>query len=746
MHKDFKSYAKESTSHFFEAIINLLVFFPYFFSFTKLLKTLFSPWKNLVTKKTTRGFSFSEWTNRAFLNMISSSIGFCMRLSIIIFFIIFETIYVVSLPLIILLFFICFPFFYIKYLFQKTEEVKKIELKKWFISTHLIKEENRMQVEEWFESFYQIYFNKTKWWKLSRLLTYPPLARDWAVGFTPTLDEYTEELTTPTYQSRFKSIIGRINELKQIEEVLSKHEEANILIVGDEGVGKHTVVDALAKKIYEGQINQLLAYKRILKINFEKILTVFTDQKQREAFLEALLYEAVEAKNIILLIENIDKYVAYGADRVDLSIPIEKFGKTSSIQFIGITSPFFYERFIFSNEKINRIFTKIEVNEISKKEALLTLLNAVPQFEYRYSLSIPFETIENCIEKSEFYITHIPFPEKALDLLDSACVFYKTNKKNQNNSSTLLPDHIEITLSEKTHIPTQLTDNMRTKLIDLEQLLGQQVIFQEHAITMLSGAMRRSFILLGKRKKPLSTFLFLGPTGVGKTETAKALARIFFGGEKHLLRFDMSLYQTISDIPKLIGSIESGIPGLLSKVVRETPYAVLLLDEIEKADKNLLNIFLTILDEGYFTDGFGKRVDCKNLIIIATSNAGADFIFQSGATLTQDLLIQHLISKSLFSPEFLNRFDGVVLYNPITDTSIISLALKMIESIKNTIYSLYKINITVSEATLTDIIKRGYNPAFGARNLDRIIATELEDRIAKLILEKKVSEGETIQL
>ena len=304
MHKDFKSYTKESVSHFFEAIINLLIFFPYFFSFTKLLKTLFHPWKNLITKKTTRGFSFSEWANRTFLNMISSGIGFCMRLSIISFFMIFELLYVVLLPFIIILFFIFLPLFYLNYLFQKTDEVRKLELKKWFISTHLLKAENQIRVEEWFESFYLTYFYKSKWWKLPHLLSFPPLARDWAVGFTPTLDEYTEELTIPTYQAKFKSIVGRVNELRQIEEVLSKHEEANILLVGDEGVGKHAVVDALAKKIYEGQTNPILAYKRILKINFEKILTVFTDLKQREAFLESLFYEAVEAKNVILLIEN----------------------------------------------------------------------------------------------------------------------------------------------------------------------------------------------------------------------------------------------------------------------------------------------------------------------------------------------------------------------------------------------------------------------------------------------------------
>jgi len=335
------------------------------------------------------------------------------------------------------------------------------------------------------------------------------------------------------------------------------------------------------------------------------------------------------------------------------------------------------------------------------------------------------------------------------NLLNTHFGLYQGYVKN-TNSQTVTPNIINIVLSEKTHIPTSLTGEMKKKLITLEQLLGSRVIYQTEAVQKLAGAMRRSFILLGKRRKPLASFLFLGPTGVGKTETAKALADIFFGSNKFLLRFDMSLYQTTADIKTLIGSIESSMPGLLSNAIRENPYAVLLLDEIEKADKDLLNIFLTLVDEGYFTDGFGKKVDCKNLIIIATSNAGADYIYKKQTSLIASVkesdLIDYLVSQHLFSPEFLNRFDGVVTYRPVTEQSIFTLASKMIDTIKETIYKLYKIHITVTDETLKSVVAKGYNPAFGARNLERVITQELEDKIAKLILEEKAKEGDTISL
>ncbi len=760
MKTDTLLYIRGKIRDFFEGALNLFLFFPYFFSVSALFKTLFYPWKNIVAAKTGRGFSFGELFERIFFNAVSSAIGFIMRMSIILFYVLLQTLYVILLPFIIIAFFLSLPAYAIRYQYEKTPEEQRARRKKAFMDTHLLKEENQSAVEAWFMSYYDEHLKQKEWWKLENLLTYPPLGRDWAMGYTPLLDEYATELTSVSYQGNIQDIVGRNSEIDDLQEVLIKNNEANAVIVGEEGVGKHTIVDALAKKIYEGRSLALLAYKRILKLNFEKILTRYTDMSQRENFIEELFSEAVAAKNVILLIENLDKYVASGPDRVDLTIPIENFGKNGALQFIGITSPFFYQKFVFGNEKINRMFTKIDVGEISAEEAKKTLMETAYAFEQRNNVVVPYETVVNTVEKSEFYITHIPFPEKAFDLLDLAGAYCRRTLKANGKKGTavIMPDMIDAVLSEKTHIPTRLTDEMRTKLVDLEKLLNSQVLHQEDAVAKLSASMRRSFILLGKRKKPIGSFLFLGPTGVGKTETAKALAHIFFGSEKYLLRFDMSLYQTIEDIKTLIGSIDTGTPGLLSKAIRETPYGVLLLDEIEKADKDLLNIFLTLTDEGYFTDGFGKRVDCKNLIVIATSNAGADFIFKQEAVMDRlqpyaDApekrhrdLVSYLVSERLFSPEFLNRFDGVVMYRTVTKESVMALTRKMVEQIGEDLHKLYKIRVTVSEETLKNLTDKGYDPQFGARNLQRVITEELEDRIAKLILEKQVHEGDTVSI
>lgn len=761
MKKDALPYIRQEIKDAIEIVGNLIVFFPYFFSLVPLLQTLFYPWKHIVTQKEIRGFSFSELFNRILMNLISSGIGATMRMSLISFCILFELFYIITLPITSLLFlFIALPLRTVIYLISSTEEEIKEKEKTQFMASHCLKEENSMSVSAWFEERYEKRRQARKWWDKKVLFSYPPLARDWAVGYTPTLDSYVEDLTSPVYQAIPRHIVGRKNELDIMQEVLSKSSEANIVLVGEEGVGKRTVVDALARLIYEGQTGKLLAYKRILKLNMEKILTTYTDMKQREQFLEDLLGEAVGAGQVILLIENIDKYCALGEGRIDLTNSLEKYARQSSIQFIGISTPFFYQRFIFSNEKMNRLFTRIDVKEITKNEALTTVLHIIPQFENTYNVIIPFETARSVIEKSEFYITAIPFPEKAIELLDQVAAHANADaqKKPSHIKTVILPEQVDVVLTEKTHIPTRMTDEMRSKLLSLERLLEERVLFQADAVSQLSAAIRRSFILLGKRKKPLATFLFLGPTGVGKTETAKALATIFFGNESYLSRFDMSLYQSKDDIKTLIGSLESGNPGLLSSSIRQQPYAVLLLDELEKAHPDLINIFLTVIDEGYFTDGFGKRVDCKNLIIIATSNAGADFIYKQQAVIDKlssvvevdedksrsESLIDHLIKMGIFSPEFLNRFDGVVSYNAISSDAIMAIAKKMSASVQKTILNLYKIKLTIKEETLLAAIQKHYNPAFGARNLEHVVTTEIEDKIATLLLEKRVGEGQTI--
>lgn len=708
MRKSFWQYYRDSLHNFGEALINIFIFLPYFFSVSTLLKTLFQPWKNLIVKKTFVGFSFSDWANRFAFNIISRSIGAIMRLFIIAFYFILQTMSMIVLPFIALSFFLFTPIFYLFSLTQKTVQEEKDIFKKRFIENHLINNENLSQVEKWFEEYYKQHIRKMTWWKLQNLFSYPPLARDWAVGYTPILDQYTVDLATPSYLHHIKNIVDRKKEITEIEQILTKSVESNVIVVGEEGVGKHTIIDALAKKIYLGKTNTTLMYRRILKMNMEKVLG--------EKNFEDLLKEAEQAKNIILFIDNIDKYV-------DLTNSIEKFTKSNLIQVIGVTTPSAYQNFVYSNEKINRIFNKVDVYEISLEEAENILLDAVYSFELLYNVFIPYETIKEVVEKSEFYLTSIPFPEKAVDLLDSACVYAK--------QKIVTPEIINIVLTEKTHIPTTISKQIKEKLLNLETLLFSKIIQQDEAVKKLSSALRRSFLLIGKRKKPLASFLFLGPTGVGKTETAKAIADVFFsndidvqtGHAPSLLRFDMSEFQSKYDIPKLIG--DSNDPGLLTSAIRKQGYGVLLLDEVEKADRDLINIFLTITDEGYFIDGLGKKVDCKNLVIIATSNAQ---------------------SENVFSLEFLNRFDGIIKFESLNRESINILAKKIIAKISLDIFKLYKVKVFVSEKTIDLVSKKGFDPKFGARNLERTIRDEIEDKIAKFIFEGKTKPGETINV
>lgn len=713
MRKTFWQYYWDTLHNFGEATINLFIFLPYFFSVSTLIRTLFKPWRNLVVKKTFVGFSFSDWANRFAFNCISSSIGAIMRLSIITFYFILQTMLMILLPFIALSFFLFTPFLYLISLTQKTTLEKKDIFKKKFIETHLLSDENRLQVENWFEEYYKVHLQKIIWWKLQNLFLYPPLARDWSVGYTPILDQYTTDLASSSYLHHIKNIVNREKEIAEIEQILTKSIESNVIIVGEEGVGKHTIVDALAKKIYLGKTNSIIMYRRILKLNMEKILNEFTDLKKRENFFEDLLHEAEQAKNIILFIDNIDSYITSAEDKIDLTNSFEKYTKNNLVQIIGITTSTAFQNFIYSNEKINHIFNKVEVYEISKKEAESILLESIYFFESLYNVSIPYETVKEAIQKSEFYLTSIPFPEKAVDLLDSACVFA--------NHKIVTPEIINKVLTEKTHIPTIITKQIKEKLLNLETLLFSRIIQQDEAVKKLSSVLRRSFLLIGKRKKPLGSFLFLGPTGVGKTETAKVISQVFFSNI--LLRFDMSEFQSKYDIPKLIGDRNS--PGFLTSTIRKQSYGVLLLDEIEKADHELLNIFLTIIDEGYFTDGMGKRVDCKNLVIIATSNA---------------------INENIFPPEFLNRFDGIITFESLNQESIKTLSKKIIDKLSLDILKMYKVKIFISEKTLSFVSKKGFDPRFGARNLERTIRDEIEDKVAKLILSEKAKPGETIHL
>jgi ATP-dependent Clp protease ATP-binding subunit ClpA len=724
---------------FKEIVKNLFWFLPYLFSVKLNLRTFFYPWKNLIKiKPNTGGFSFAELGERLSFNIISRFIGAMMRFFLLLAFVFALIFSIITIPVFYLIY-IIFSFFQVNS--RKEEEIRRRKFKRRFIKTHCSKEENEIEVRSFLNSyFYKIDYQRM-WWKKDNLDKIPPLAHDWARGYTLLLSQCSVEIRTYNREID-KRVIGHDEEMESIEQILSMDREANVLLIGKEDINKKDLLLFLADKIYRGQAKESLNYKKILQLNMEVILNKYTDHKKRELLFEKLLTEAINSKNVILFIDNLDRYVSSENNMVDLSLPLRKLGKHHDLQIIATTSPYSFQKSIFPNEFVKNIFVPININEISKKHMMELLLHEWFAYEERYSLTINYGILKYIIEKSDFYLTETTFPEKAFRLLDRVCVYAR--KKNFDFVSF---DDVNHVLEDMTNAPVTLTSDIKNKLLSLESDLKEKVLFQEKAIEKIASAMRRSFFLLGRRTKPLASFLFLGPTGVGKTYTAKIIAKNFFGSEKFLTRFDMALYQNQDSVKDLVGSSLDNEPGLLSAAIRANPYGVLLLDEIEKAHKDLNNIFLTLLDEGYFTDGYGKRIDCKNLLVVATSNAAADLIYKkvdSKELIDDNYILSYLIEKRIFLPEFVNRFDGMMIFESLDNDKIVEIATLMLKGIKEDIKKIYKLDVEVRPTTLIRIVKNKYNMVFGARNMERLLAEEIQDKVAKLVLSDKTKEGDKI--
>lgn len=742
------SFIATQSIYYWRAVRNAYRFIPYFFSAPILLRTFFSPWKRVYFVKQTPGFSFEELFSRISFNLISIIIGCLLRVCLLTTCLLLLSVLSVLAPPLFIIFTvwtaaIAYPLVYI----GQTQQERATRFKKEFLRLRVIKPEYQNAAAAWFTRWWDKHEKKEDWSGLDGLFSVPPIGRNWHMGFSVGIDRYSTELT---YRNPHTTqLVGRKKEIDQIEQILIKSAESNVVIVGKEGVGKHTIVEELAKRLYEGKTIGPLAYKRILLLSTESILSASLDPNGKRKIVQDLLEEAANAGNIILVIDNVDRYVSDGVGRVDLSDVIEPYAKGSRVQLIGITTPAMYQTYMYPNGKISHTFQKVDVYEISKDEARIILMDATPDLEARFHVVIPFDTIDAIVEKSESYITHIPFPEKAIELLDEACAFVN-HTQAANIISLVTPDVVDRVLAQKTHIPTKLTDATIVKLNTLETVLSDRIIDQNEATGKIAAAIRRAFLVFEKRKKPLASLLLLGPTGVGKTQTAKELATFFFDSEAYLYRFDMAAYQTKEDIRALIGTTDKRSPGLLTQTIREHPYGILLLDELEKADKNLINIFLTVIDEGYFTDSSGETVNCKNLMIIATSNAGSDLLYEDatkGASpRTTQAMTDYLIEHNMFEPEFLNRFDDIILYQPLGADSFLTIARRMLESLTTATKKQHGIALTVTDAYLTNLLNGAYDQKFGARNIERLLKTHVEDVIAKKLFAKEIKEGEAITL
>jgi len=621
------------------------------------------------------------------------------------------------------------------------------EFFKKFLVMADLKSEDIENLVSWYERFQEKINREKKFWELENLLKKGSIGKDWAAGYTITLDKYSWDLREKLRQTGFREIIGHQKEIKQVERVLEKKEINNVLLVGEPGTGRKSIVEAIAQRAFFGRSTPSLNYKRILDFDITALCAEITSPEEAEAVLDECFAETVRAGNVILVINEFHNFVSETPKpgTVDISGIIGRYLPLSTFQIIAITNYQGLHQIVEKNPAVLNLFEKVEVAEISEKETLEFLENYVPFFEQKHNRFISYKALREILRMGARYMPEVPFPEKALRLLDEAISYLVSDTKE----SILTPQHIKKVVSEKIEVPLgELERKEKEKLLDLEKLIHQRIINQEEAVTELSAALRRARAEVQIRRGSIGSFLFLGPTGVGKTETSKALSSIYFGSEERMIRLDMSEFQNIDDIERLIGSEKA--EGLLTTPVRENPFSLVLLDEIEKAHPNILNLFLQILDEGWVTDGFGRKIDFRNTIIIATSNAGAEVIREDikkdkKLDIVKEDLLDFLFKKGIFRPEFINRFDAVVVFKPLSKRNLLDIAQLMLKKLAENLRD-KGIEFEITQELKEKIVELGYSPEFGAREMRRVIQDKVENVLANALLSGKLKRGNKVKV
>ena len=601
---------------------NFIKFWWYFFSIPLLLKTLFSAWHRDIIKYP-RGFDLKEFAQTFVFNLLSRLLGAFVRSATIIFGLAVMLIFIGLLPI-----FIILPF-----------EIK-----------------------------------------YSKLVKLGSVGKSWSYAYTPFLDKYSQ----PLHHGREIKLIGRQDEIKQIERILARSRQDNVLLVGQPGVGRKAVIKGFAQKVSWGLSLRKLNNRRVLNLN----MPALNQDNLRQA-----LDQAAKAGNIILIIDELHQYL----DLIPIFIP---YLSADELQVVAITD---YDNLHYKLKLLPgllKLFEKVVVGEPTDEETLAILKTEAKEIKTKD------EVLQEIIKASNQYIQNAPQPEKSLDLLEELTV----DRKN------ITIEDVYKLISEKTGIPLgEITKTEKEKLLNLEQILHQRIVNQEQAIRVVASAMRRSRTGLASTKKPIGVFLFLGPTGVGKTETAKALAFAYFGSEERMIRFDMSEFQEISAIDRLIDR--------LIKTIEQNPFSLLLLDEFEKAHHDLLNVFFQIFDEGRLTSASGKTVSFKNAIIIATSNA----------------------RKEIFDIGLLNRFDDIVEFQKLSPEHIKKIVQLMLNNLNKRLEE-KEISLKITPELINQIAVLGYDSKFGARPMARLIQNKIENQIADKLLREEIKKGESISL
>uniref|UniRef100_UPI003FED4A3D ATP-dependent Clp protease ATP-binding subunit n=1 Tax=Enterocloster sp. TaxID=2719315 RepID=UPI003FED4A3D len=573
-------------------------------------------------------------------------------------------------------------------------------------------------------------------------------------------------------------VIGREHEIQRVIQILSRRTKNNPCLIGEPGVGKTAVVEGLAQRIAAGDVPDTIADKRVMTLDLSGMVAGSKYRGEFEERIKKVIAEVVEAKDVLLFIDEIHTIIGAGGAEgaLDASNILKPSLARGELQLIGATTINEYRKYIEKDSALERRFQPVTVDEPSEEESIAILKGLRSRYEEHHRVEITDDALEAAVKLSSRYINDRFLPDKAIDLIDEAAS--KVRLSNYTKPSKIkdyeaqiddLEEEKESAIRDEadvvagwTKIPVKkLAQEESERLKNLEGILHERVVGQEEAVTAVSKAIRRGRIGLKDPKRPIGSFLFLGPTGVGKTELSKALAEAMFGTESSLIRVDMSEYMEKHSVSKMIGSppgyvgYEEG--GQLSEKVRRNPYSVILFDEIEKAHPDVFNILLQVLDDGHITDAQGRKIDFKNTIIIMTSNAGAENIIapkRLGFGVATDAKADHEFMKGrvmeevkrLFKPEFLNRIDEIIVFHQLTKEHMKGIADIMLRGIEKRSKEQLGITLTVNEAAKDLLIDKGYDDKYGARPLRRTIQSLLEDKMAEEILDGKLKKGVNVEV
>ena len=637
---------------------------------------------------------------------------------------------------------------------------------------------------------------------------------------TPALDQYSRDLTQMAAEGRLDPVVGRDREITRLIQILSRRTKNNPCLVGEPGVGKTAIAEGLAQRIIAGTVPDTIRDKRLVVLDLSGMVAGSKYRGEFEERIRKVVDEVRENQGILLFIDELHTIIGAGGAEgaLDASNILKPSLSRGELQIIGATTLEEYRKYIEKDAALERRFQPITVEEPSEEETYEILKGLRPYYERHHKVEILDEALEAAVKMSVRYINDRFLPDKAIDLIDEAAskvqlsgyqastdseelsreiqeilqekegaiksgnltlakeyqqkqkeaeakleqLHAKEEKKSRRRSGKVDEKAVASIVSDWTKIPVQrLTEGETRRLAKLEKELHKRVIGQEEAVHAVSQAVKRGRVGLKDPNRPIGSFLFLGPTGVGKTELSKALAQAVFGSEQAMIRVDMSEYMEKHSVSKLIGSPPGYVGydegGQLSEKVRRNPYSVLLFDEIEKAHPDVFNILLQVLDDGHITDAHGRKVDFKQTIIIMTSNAGAQAIVepkQLGFISTKDEKKDYEKMKSgvmeevrrLFKPEFLNRIDEIMVFHTLNKEEIRKIVTLLLKSLEERCMEQMDIRLNVTNSAVDYLAEAGFDAKYGARPLRRAIQSKIEDRLANELLEGKIKRGDQVQV